>query len=73
MTSTNQRTIIVIGAGLAGLSAARKIKAGKAVSYNPYNNPVRERIRIKRRLESAIHDLYLSIVLESLPGIPLPH
>jgi hypothetical protein len=56
---------------LAVHPAARKIKAGSPISYNPYNNPVRERVRIKNRLESAIHDLYISLVLESLPGIPL--
>jgi hypothetical protein len=56
---------------LAVHPAARKIKAGKPVSYNPYNDPVRERIRIKNRLESAVHELYLSLVLESLPFIPL--
>ncbi|HLE91119.1 MAG TPA: hypothetical protein VI753_08220 [Anaerolineales bacterium] len=51
---------------------ARKIKVGKPISYNPYNHPIKERIRIKRVLESTIHDLYLNIILEDHAGIPLP-
>jgi hypothetical protein len=54
-------------------SSARKIKIGKALSYNPNNDPIKERIRIRSVLESTIHDLYLSIVLESNTAIPLPH
>jgi hypothetical protein len=52
---------------------ARKIKVGLPVLYNPQNEPVRERIRIKNVLESAIHDLYLSIGMESYLGVLLPH
>ena len=52
---------------------ARKIKIGKPILYNPYNDAVKERNRIKSVLESTIHDLYISIVLESYSGIPLPH
>ncbi len=58
---------------LAVHSAERKVKVGKPILYNPYNNPIRERIRIKYLIESIIHDLYLSITLESYTGVPLPH
>jgi len=51
----------------------RRIKAGRPIQYNPYNDPIRERIRIKRILESAVQELYLSISLEGRAGIPLPH
>lgn len=53
--------------------AARRVKVGRPVSYNPYNNVVRERIRIKRSLEAAVHSLYLSIILDEYAGIPLPY
>ncbi|MCK6583137.1 MAG: hypothetical protein HUU11_06860 [Anaerolineales bacterium] len=52
---------------------AREIKIGKPVSYNPNNDPVKERIRIKRVLESTIRNLYLDIAGEHYAGIPLPH
>ena len=58
---------------LAVNAAARKLKAGKPVSYNPYNNVIKERIRIKCVLESTIHDLYVSTILDDYAGIPLPH
>jgi hypothetical protein len=58
---------------LAVHPVARKIKIGMQVSYNPYNEPVRERLRIKNVLESAIHNLYLDIVMESYSGVLLPH
>ncbi len=57
---------------LAVHASARKIKIGKPIQYNPDNDPVRERVRIKRVLESVIHDLYLSITLEDYTGVPLP-
>lgn len=52
---------------------AREIKIGKSVLYNPNNDPVKERIRIKRVLESAIQNLYLDIAGEHYAGVPLPH
>ena len=58
---------------LAVHPVARKIKFGRPVQFNPHNGPVRERIRIKRILESIIQDLYLDIILESYASIPLPH
>jgi hypothetical protein len=51
----------------------RQIKIGKTILYNPYNDPVLERIRIKRVIESIIHDLYLNFILDGYAGIPLPH
>lgn len=58
---------------LAVHSIARKIKIGKPVLYHPHNDLVRERIRIKRLIEATIHDLYLSITLESITSVPIPH
>jgi len=51
----------------------RKVKVGTPIAYNPFNEAVRERVRIKHALESTIHDLYLSIALQAHAGIPLPH
>ena len=53
--------------------AERKMNIGKPILYNPHNDPVRERIRIKDVIEAIIHDLYLNITLENHAGIPLPH
>jgi hypothetical protein len=52
---------------------ARQIKVGKPLRYNPHNDAVQERIRIKRVLESTIQNLYLDISFEHHAGIPLPH
>lgn len=54
---------------------ARKLKVGGSVLYNPANDPVRERNRIRNVLEAIIHDLYLylHLTLEGYAGIPLPH
>jgi hypothetical protein len=49
-----------------------RVKVGKAVIYNPNNDPALERIRIKRVLESAVQELYLEIARDSYIGIPLP-
>ena len=54
-------------------SIEREIRIGKPILYNPSNDPVKERVRIKRVLESTIQNLYLDITLESHTGIPLPH
>ena len=51
----------------------REIKIGKPVLYNPNNDPVKERLRIKSVLESTIHDLYLELAFQQHVGIPLPH
>lgn len=58
---------------LAVHTGERSLRAGKAIAYNPDNEPSRERVRIKHALESTIHDLYLAMELESHAGIPLPH
>lgn len=58
---------------LAVHAGQRKVKAGKAISFNPGNDLIRERVRIKHALESTIHDLYLTIELEDHIGIPLLH
>ena len=58
---------------LAVHAAQRRVKAGKAIVFNPENDPARERIRIKHALESTIHDLYLTLELEGHLGILLPH
>jgi len=58
---------------LAVHPAKRIIKLGTQVAYNPYNDPIKERVRIRNVLESTVHDLYLTIVLESHTAIPLPH
>lgn len=58
---------------LAVHPVVRKIKVGKPISYNPYNDHAGERIRIWDSLESSIHDLYLNIAFEGYSGIPLPH
>lgn len=50
----------------------RKIRVGAPISYNPFNDAVRERIRLRDVLESIIHDLYLSLTLERYTSIPLP-
>jgi hypothetical protein len=50
-----------------------RVKVGKPTSFNPLNDPARERIRIKNTLESSIHELYLNMNYESYAGIPLPH
>lgn len=52
---------------------AREIKIGKPVPHNPNNDPIKERIRIKRVLESTIQNLYLDIAGEHYAGVPLPH
>jgi hypothetical protein len=52
---------------------ARKVKIGNPVAYNPNNDPLRERTRIRDVLESNIHDLYLSVTLDGYAGVPLPH
>jgi hypothetical protein len=39
---------------------ARVIKIGNPVSINPHVDPVQERLDIKHKLESAMHELYLS-------------
>jgi hypothetical protein len=51
----------------------RKINVGKSIAYNPYNDAIKERIRIKQVLESTIHDLYLNITFEGHIGVPLAH
>lgn len=40
-----------------------KIKVGKSISYNPYNDPIRERFRIRNALECSIQEMYLNIAL----------
>jgi len=51
----------------------REIRLGKPIKYNPYNQQIKERIRIKSVLESAVHELYLGISQEHHAGVPLPH
>jgi len=51
----------------------REVKVCKPIGFNPYNNPVNERIRIKSVLESIIRNTYLEMTLRSYAGIPLPH
>jgi 1-acyl-sn-glycerol-3-phosphate acyltransferase len=58
---------------LAVHPAELKVKVGKPISFNPFNDRVRERLRIKNILESMIRELYLSMILESHIAIPLPH
>jgi len=40
---------------------ARVIKIGDPIKYYPQNDPVHERLDVKHKLESTIHELYLSI------------
>jgi hypothetical protein len=48
----------------------RKIKIAKPMAYNPQNDPVRERIRIKSVLETVIHDRYLTWFMKVIPSSP---
>lgn len=57
---------------LAVHAAARKIKAGAPISFNPFNNAVNERLRIKNILESIVHDLYLALCLETISPFHFP-
>jgi hypothetical protein len=57
---------------LAVHARLRRVIAGKAVAFNPGNDVVSERIRIKHALESTIHELYLAIEIEGYIGSPLP-
>ncbi|MEW5829428.1 MAG: hypothetical protein AB1846_11100 [Chloroflexota bacterium] len=50
-----------------------QVRAGKPVVFNPLNNPANERLRIKSRLETSIHEMYLSMAQNGYIGIPLPH
>ncbi len=51
----------------------RRVKLGKPISYNPNNNPINERVRIKSVLESMIRNMFLEMTLQSYAGVPLPH
>jgi hypothetical protein len=51
----------------------RQVKLGKPILFNPNNNPINERVRIKGVLESMIRNMYLEMTLQSYTGIPLPH
>ncbi|HXF84503.1 MAG TPA: hypothetical protein VNK49_03860 [Anaerolineales bacterium] len=56
---------------LAVHPAERKVKVGKPISYNPLNDPVEERMRLKNILETTVQQLYLSIEIEGAAGIPI--
>jgi hypothetical protein len=51
----------------------RLVKLCKPIAFNPNNNPVRERTRLKSLLESIIRNAYLEMSLQGYAGIPLPH
>lgn len=53
--------------------ALRQVQLGKPLAFNPINNPVNERIRIKSMMESIIRNTYIEMTLKNYAGIPQPH
>ena len=58
---------------LAVHAESRRIRSGIPILFNPNNNPMKERLRIKSVLEAMIREMVLDMSLESYVGIPLPH
>ena len=52
---------------------SRCVRVGKPVTYNPYTAPVQERLRVKNILEEMIHEMYLELNENWVPGALLPH
>ena len=51
----------------------RQVVLGKPIVFNPINNVVNERNRIKSVMESVIRSTFIEMTLKGYAGIPLPH
>ena len=51
----------------------RCVQVGRPVTYNPFALAVNERLRIKRLLETSIHEMLLGMGRDTYLGVPLPH
>ncbi len=51
----------------------RQVKVGRAFSFNPNNDRLRERSRLASVLEAAIRNMLLEMNTRSYAGIPLPY
>lgn len=49
------------------------VRVGKSIRYNPINNPVNERARIKNLLEHSIHEMILQASQTDILQLPLPN
>lgn len=57
---------------LAVHPARRKVKFGRPIPFNPFNDPADERRRLTHVLEATIHDLYLTLHPDAYAREPLP-
>jgi hypothetical protein len=51
----------------------RRIQLGRPIRFNPRNNPVHERNRIRSVVEAAIRGMYMEMSVETYAGIPATH
>jgi hypothetical protein len=58
---------------LAAHPGLRQVKLGKHITFNPNNNVINERTRIKSVLESIICNMYIEMTLQNYTGIPIFH
>ncbi len=50
----------------------RQVRLGKPISFNPNNDPARERARLMHVLETAIRNMLFEMTMHYYAGVPLP-
>jgi hypothetical protein len=58
---------------VAVLRRQRRVRIGKAITYNPINQGGREWVRLARLLETMIREMILGESIGLYAGVPLPH